>query len=73
MSETRITDNGTDVTYTMPPYIADDLAAILDHWATHKADGSLRKPAKYDRGWIEDAENLGSAALSVTEDADAEG
>ena len=67
MSETRITDNGTDVIYTMAPYIADDLAAILNHWAIHKADGSLRKSDKYDRGWIEDAEKLGSAALSIVE------
>ena len=66
MSETRITNNGTDVIYTMPPYIADDLAAILNHWAIHKADGSLRGSDKYDRGWIEDAEELRSAALGVT-------
>ena len=68
MSETRITDNGTDVVYTMSPYIADALAEVLAHWAIHKADGSLRKPANYDRGFMEDAEKLGNAAQDVTED-----
>ena len=67
MSETRITDNGTDVVYTMSPYIADALSAVLNHWAIHKADGSLRKPAKYDRGFMEDAKELSNAARDVTE------
>lgn len=69
MSETRITDDGTDVIYKMPPYIADELAEILTHAATHEVNGSLRKPAKYDQGWILDAEALMSAAFDIKEDA----
>ena len=70
MSETRITDNGTDVIYKMPPYIADELAEVLTHAAIHKVDGSLRKPAKYDQGWILDAEALREAALGITTEDD---
>ena len=66
MSETTITDNGTDVIYRMSPYIADELAVLLNHAASHKADGSLRKPAKYDQGWILDAEALRVAALEAS-------
>ncbi len=62
MGETRITNDGTDVVYRMPPYIADELAAILNHWAVHKVDGSFRRAANYDQGWILDAEDLRSAA-----------
>ncbi len=67
MSETTITDNGTDVIYKMPPFIADELAEVLAHTASHKLDGSLRKPGRYDQGWILDAEALREAAQRVNE------
>ncbi len=70
MSETRITNNRTDVIYEMPPFIADELAAVLNHWAIHKVDGSLRKPARYDQGWILDAEELRSRADVLTPQGD---
>ena len=65
MSETQITDDGTNVIYKMSPYVADKLAAILNHAAIHKVDGSLRKPANYDQGWIMDAEELREAVALV--------
>ena len=70
MSETRITDNGIDVIYKMSPFIAEELAEVLNHAAKHKVDGSLRKPAKYDQGWLMDAEALKLTALGTTEDDD---
>ncbi len=68
MSETRITEDGTDVIYKMPPYIAEELAAVLHHAAIHKVNGSLRELAKYDQGWILDAEELRERAAALRDD-----
>ncbi len=65
MTETRITDNGTDVIYKMPPYIAEGLADVLGYAAIHKTDGSLREVKEYDQGWILDAESLREAAHEI--------
>jgi hypothetical protein len=62
MSETRITNDGTDVIYKMPPYVADELAAILQRAAT-----SGRSPGKWDRGWLQDATSLIEASNVITD------
>ena len=68
MSETRITDNGTDVLYRMPPHIAEELANVLNYAAIHDRDGNLRQVKKYDQGWLLDAESLREAAANTDEE-----
>ena len=58
MSETRISNDGTDVVYRMPPWVADELASVLITAATRYATGKPRDPESYDRGWLEDAATL---------------
>ncbi len=62
MSDTRIrvTDRN-QISYEMEPYIADELAAILQREAT-----SGKAPAKWDQGWLDDASRLIEASNEVT-------
>ncbi len=66
MSETDITTREGQVVYTMEPYIADELARVLQR----EAD----RGDKVDKGWEEDAVALGDAVArieaGIEEDAD---
>jgi predicted secreted protein len=57
MSETRITNNGTDVIYTMAPYIAEALGEVLRREGHEKGD----------QGWGQDGEALIEAATGDME------
>ena len=63
--ETDIETRRGQVVYTMEPYIADELAAILQREATRD-----RKPGKWDKGWMQDASALIEASDKATEAPD---
>lgn len=69
MTETRITTTTKNVIYEMPPWIATELASVLDHAATHYVTGQPRPVDSYDRGWLDDAEGLLEAAESLDAEA----
>ena len=49
------------VVYDMEPYVADELAAILQRAATCD-----RSPGKWDRGWLQVATSLIEASDVIT-------
>jgi hypothetical protein len=62
VSETRIRALDGMVTYTLPADIANSLAEVLEHEATHYRRGDRRPIAKTDRGWLGDAMRLAEVA-----------
>lgn len=61
-SETRVSTRRGRVVYEMEPFVADEIAAILQREAT-----SGKTPDKWDKGFLDDAQALIEASNAIAD------